>query len=285
LEESSSDNRLPAKCQECIKSSKPFIHALYRKRTGRPGPFIACVLLAGFAVLLMPSQVIFAVNSNKKECVILLHGLFRTSSSMAKLERALSRKGYFTLNVNYPSTKGTIRELTEKVLPEAVSRCVARGCTKIHMVTHSMGGIMARYYLQKETLPEGSRLVMIAPPNQGSEIVDRFKDFFIFKWMNGPAGQELTTSVNSLPNRLGPVPLEVGVIAGKRSLNPIFSALIPGPDDGKVSVERTRLSEMADFFVANSSHTFIMKNDEVIRQVTLFIENGRFDHSGRPKNP
>jgi triacylglycerol lipase len=262
-----------------------FIHALYRKCTGRSGPFIACVLLAGFAVLLMPSQVILAVNSNKKGCVILLHGLFRTSSSMAKMERALSKKGYLTLNVDYPSTKGTIRALTEQVLPEAVSRCVARGCTKIHMVTHSMGGIMARFYLQKETLPQGSRLVMIAPPNQGSEIVDRFKDFFIFKWMNGPAGQELTTSVNSLPNRLGPVPLEIGVIAGKRSLNPIFSALIPGPDDGKVSVERTRLSEMADFFVANSSHTFIMKNDEVIRQVSLFIENGRFDHSGRPKDP
>jgi triacylglycerol lipase len=262
-----------------------FIHALYNKRTGKPEPFIAFVLLVGFTVLLILSQVILAVDSNKKECVILLHGLFRTSSSMAKLERALSEKGYTTLNVDYPSTKGTIRELTEKFLPEAVSRCVDRGCAKIHMVTHSMGGIMARFYLQKEPLPQGSRLVMIAPPNQGSEIVDRFKGFFIFNWMNGPAGQELTTSANSLPNRLGPVPLEIGVIAGNRSLNPIFSALIPGPDDGKVSVERTRMPEMVDFFVVNSSHTFIMRNDEVIRQVSLFLENGRFDHSGRPKDP
>ncbi|MFZ0449134.1 MAG: alpha/beta fold hydrolase [Desulfatiglandaceae bacterium] len=262
-----------------------FIHALYRKRIGKPGPFIACVLLTGFAVSLITPQVILAVNSNKKECVILLHGLFRTSSSMAKLERALSEKGYTTLNVDYPSTKGTIRELTEKVLPETVSRCVAWGCTKIHIVTHSMGGIMARFFLQKNTLPQGSRLVMTAPPNQGSEIVDRLKDFSIFKWMNGPAGQELGTSVDSVPNRLGPVPLEVGVIAGNRSLNPIFSALIPGPDDGKVSVERTRLSEMVDFFVVNSSHTFIMKNDEVIRQVSHFLENGRFDHSGQPTDP
>lgn len=254
-------------------------NAFYRKCPVKPKPFIAFVMLFGLAAFLMPPQVIFAVDSDRKECVILLHGLLRTSSSMAKLERALSEKGYSTLNVNYPSTKGTIRELTEKVLPEAVSRCAARGCRKIHLVTHSMGGIMARLFLQKATLPEGSRLVMIAPPNHGSVIVDRFKDCFLFKWIAGPAVQELGTSGDSVPNRLGPVPLEVGIIAGNRSLNPIFSTLIPGPDDGEVSVESTRLSEMTDFLVVSSCHTFIMKNHEVIRQVSLFLETGRFDHS------
>ncbi len=199
---------------------------------------------------------------------------------MSKLEGALSDIGYDTWNVDYPSTEASIRDLTARVLPTTVARCRRKGCRKIHLVTHSMGGILARSFLQEETLPAGSRMVMLAPPNRGSEVVDRFKGFPLFQWMNGPAGQELGTSPDSLPNCLGPVSVEVGVIAGRRSWNPVFSALIPGEDDGKVSVERTRLPEMVDFLVVRSSHTFIMRDDEVVRQVAHFLGHGRFDHQG-----
>src|ERR1035437_545512 len=99
---------------------------------------------------------------------------------------------------------------------------------------------------------------MLAPPNQGSEVVDKLGRLSLFRWINGPAGQQLGTSGNSLPNQLPVPPVEVGVIAGTRSINWFLSALIPGPDDGKVSVERTKLAGMADFAAVDTTHTFIM---------------------------
>jgi len=120
---------------------------------------------------------------------------------------------------------------------------------------------------------------MLAPPNRGSEVVDYVKDFFAYKWIHGPPGQELGTNPESALNKLKPIDIEVGVIAGDKSLNPIFSALIPGPDDGRVSVERAKLEEMTDFLVVSSTHTYITKNPAVLIQVPYFLEHGKFDHS------
>ena len=122
---------------------------------------------------------------------------------------------------------------------------------------------------------------MLAPPNQGSEVVDKLGWLFLFKWINGPAGNELGTDKNSTPNKLGPANFPVGIIAGDRSINWINSLLIPGRDDGKVSVERTKLAGMSDHIVIHATHPFIMQNREVIRQTIQFLRSGNFDHAIR----
>jgi pimeloyl-ACP methyl ester carboxylesterase len=213
------------------------------------------------------------------ENVILLHGLCRTSRSMTKMQRALTLSGYTVWNVNYPSRTAPISELADDAIGKAIAVCQQNGATKIDFVTHSMGGILVRSYLARHTVPELGRVVMLAPPNEGSEVADKLGDLSLYKWINGPAGNELGTDKNSVPNQIGPAHFPVGVIAGDRSINWINSLfLIPGRNDGKVSVERAKLAGMSDFLVVHATHPFIMRNDEVIRQTIKFLQTGTFEH-------
>lgn len=209
--------------------------------------------------------------------VILLHGLARTKRSMSKLETRLKTEGFRVSNVGYPSREKTVKVLAESVIPAAVEQCRRMGASRIHFVTHSLGGILVRYYLEHRSIPELGRVVMLSPPNGGSELVDTFKNNFFFKWLNGPAGQELGTDANSVPRTLGPVDFDVGIITGDRSVNFILSRIIPGDDDGKVSVENAQADGMKDFIVIHASHTFIMRNSRAINQVVAFLRSGHFE--------
>jgi triacylglycerol lipase len=214
-----------------------------------------------------------------QEEVILLHGLCRTSHSMVKMERALTEAGYKVRNVDYPSRTASVQTLADDAIGKAVGDCQRDGAAKIHFVSHSLGGILVRSYLARHSLPLPGRVVMLAPPNQGSEVVDKLGWIFLFQWINGPAGNELGTDKNSTPNKLGQANFPVGIIAGDRSINWINSLLIPGRDDGKVSVERTRLAGMTDHIVIHATHPLIMRNRETIRQTLQFLRTGNFAHA------
>jgi len=213
------------------------------------------------------------------EHVILLHGLGRTHWSMLRMARTLAASGYRVSNLRYPSHKRAIEYLATNHLSPTVQACRENGADRVHFVTHSLGAILVRYYLAKNKLDELGRVVMLAPPNAGSELADRLADLALFQFAGVPAGQQLGTSEDSLPNRLGPVDYPVGIIAGSRSMNPLLSLFIPGTNDGKVSVDRTRLPGMTDFLVVPYTHTMLMNRYRVIRQTRHFLRQGKFLHS------
>jgi triacylglycerol lipase len=227
---------------------------------------------AGLFVLLLTAGI---VNTAHSQCTILLHGLARSSDSMAKLEAALA-PDYTVVNVDYPSRKHTVEVLSATVLPPALDKC---GDHTVHFVTHSMGGLLIRQYLTQHAIERLGRIVMLGPPNQGSEVIDALGNWPGLEWLNGPAGQQLGTRDNSIPLALGDINSEIGIIAGDRTINFILSSIIPGSDDGKVSVERTKLSTMKDHIIIHTTHPFMMKNDAVIAQVKHFLLHGTFNHN------
>ncbi len=227
-------------------------------------------------LLILTTMIALTGQLSAKEGVILLHGLCRSSASMEKMANALQQAGYVVENVDYPSRTAAIRDLAEQAIGSAIKSKQMQDCSKIHFVTHSMGGILVRSYFSKRKDSRLGRVVMLAPPNQGSEVVDKIGSWRLFRWINGPAGRQLNTKLDSPPHALGKIHFECGVITGDRSINWINSLLIPGKDDGKVSVARSQCAGVKDHRVFHVTHPYIMKNRKVISEVIHFLKRGHF---------
>lgn len=217
-------------------------------------------------------------SRSNKDYVVVLHGIARTYRSMQSLVKFLEANRYPVLNVDYPSTRIPLESLIEHInrQVEGFNRDHQR---KIHFVGYSLGGLLARGVINRHRPPNLGRAVQLAPPNQGSEVADFWKNNFLFQWIFGPAGQDLGAEEKSFDRILGPVDYELGVIAGNRSWDPISSAMIQGPDDGKVSVESTKVPDLTDHIIISTSHTFIIYNREAWHQTIRFIECGKFNRA------
>ena len=205
------------------------------------------------------------------ETVVLLHGLGRTFLSLAWAESRMSRAGFRPLNIGYPSRRRGIPELARHV----ADRLPRDGGGRIHFLTHSMGGIVLRYLRSHALIENLGRVVMLAPPNQGSQLAQKLRTNPLYRLTFGPAGQQLGTEDESIPLELGPVDFELGVIVGNRPHNPL-THLIAGQNDGTVAVDEARVEGMADFLVVRCGHTFIMNDSTVLAETIHFFEHGRF---------
>lgn len=229
-------------------------------------------------ILLLCLLIGFSGPALARDCVVLLHGLARTAGSMDKMQRGLADAGFETVNVGYASRKHTIEELADTAIPQGIAACTEKpGVERIHFVTHSLGGILLRQYLSERWIENLGRVVMLGPPNQGSVAADELQDVPGFDWLNGPAGRQLGKGEDSVPLNLGPADFELGIIAGSRTIDPLTSTLLENPDDGRVSVDDTRLDGMSDFIVVEHSHAFMMRMREPIELTIRFLNTGSFE--------
>jgi triacylglycerol lipase len=214
-----------------------------------------------------------------RDTVVLLHGIAGVPLVMKRLEWSLRRAGYEVHSIGYPSTRHGIEELARDHVGPAIEKIQLASGARLHFVTHSMGGLVLRQWLREQTPESLARVVMLGPPNQGSEVADWLKDTSLYQFVLGPSGQQLGTGVGDFPRQLGPVQFPLGVIAGDCSLNPFFSRRLPGRDDGKVSVASTRVAGMADFVTVRATHTSMVWRRPVLDQVRSFLATGKFQRA------
>jgi pimeloyl-ACP methyl ester carboxylesterase len=212
--------------------------------------------------------------------VLLLHGISRSAISMHLIERALRAEGYAVLNLTYNSRRQSLEEIAAAIAPK-VTEFAAGLSGPLHIITHSMGGLVARVLLalDRPFRPANlGRVVMLAPPNSGSEIADLLQGNWFYRQWFGPAGAQLVTRRDAhLRRLLGRTDFELGIIAGTRSIYPVASLLLPHPSDGRVSVKATRDARAADHIALPVSHPLIVLDRRAIAQALAFLRDGRFE--------
>lgn len=217
------------------------------------------------------------MNAAENDGVVILHGIFRTNRSMSGLANFIENSGYKIINLNYPSTKHSLQELVEIIHPQ-ISELITQVDGKIHFVGYSMGGLLIRSYLKKHMPQKIGRVVMISTPNHGSEVADFIQNWWLYKKLYGPAGQQLITDQSEFASIFANDGFELGVIAGNKPVDPICSHIIGKPNDGKVSIESAKLDCMKEHIIMPYSHTFFPSKRKMWKRVTNFLQSGRFDN-------
>ena len=209
------------------------------------------------------------------EGIVLLHGIFRTSLSMRGLEKYLKKGGYDTLNIGYKSTRFSLEEIVDLIHPK-IKEFAEKHDGQLHFVGYSMGGLIVRAYIKKYRPKNLGRVVMLGTPNQGSEVADKVVDWAFYKWSYGPAGQQLVTDQSKFSHLFGGVDYEAGILAGDCPIDPISSWVIGKPNDGKVSIDSTKLEGMKDHAVLKVSHTMFPHNKNAWKHTLKFLKEGKF---------
>ncbi len=209
-----------------------------------------------------------------RKAALLLHGHGRSGLSMGLLAARLKAAGWATLAPSY-GFGVDLPTILQRLAGPVTAFAAAHD--QLDIVTHSMGGLVARALITAHRPSNLGRVVMCAPPNRGSELADLLVSLNLAETILGPAHAHLVTRRTAANEALlGTVDYELGIIAGNRSLTPVPARLLPPPHDGKVSVQATHLAGMADHIVLPVPHSLMTAHPLTGAQVLHFLAEGRF---------
>lgn len=212
--------------------------------------------------------------------VLLLHGFAGLGLMQRPLGRMLRRAGYRPIEVTYDSWGLSLDRICDRLLPR-LAELDRTSDAPIHIVAHSMGGLVARAMIHRQRPDHLGKVVMLGTPHGGSEVADFLDQYRLLKPILGRAAPALVTRrPEALAALLGSIDYPVGIIAGSRPFLPgAIARLVPLPNDGKVSVASTRLPHAADHIVLPLSHAMLPYHASAQRQIRHFLAHGRFDAS------
>jgi pimeloyl-ACP methyl ester carboxylesterase len=222
------------------------------------------------------------VSDPAKDLIVLLHGIGHSRFNMMGVEHALKKFGYVVLNISYTSTRKKISALADDVKNVLENKAVWQRDAKVHFVCHSLGGLVAHQYLHKikNIIPAGKlgRAVMLGTPHGGSEVADYLHKFPLYRWVFGPAGQELITTVRAKDDT--PAFYDLGIIAGtsgrKYFLTNRLVTWTHKVHDGRVTTKNAKLQGMTDYIEIAVSHSFMAWKKSVYQQIIHFLKTGVF---------
>jgi hypothetical protein len=224
----------------------------------------------------MPLTSAHAAAPQPGETVVLLHGVAMRPFSLGRIAAALRRDGYRVVNLGYPSRTLPLEQIARHHLPAQLRAHRVDAAARVHFVTHSMGGLVLRLYLQEQRPANLGRVVMLGPPNHGSAAADYAATRRLLRWIGGVNLPALGTGEAAVARWLPAADFEVGVIAGTRSIHGLFRRVLRGENDGTVTVESARLEGMKDFLALPRSHTLMLWRRDVLAQARAFLRDGKF---------
>jgi triacylglycerol lipase len=207
------------------------------------------------------------------ELVICLHGLWRSKWAMEPLAKQCVNSGFSCINLPYPSFRNTLEQMVERL--DLLIQKEAENFSKIHLLTHSLGGVIVRRYLDTCSHEKCSKVLMVAPPLQGSMIVDWLGKSPLRRVL-GPAGEFLSTAQMAGECQTISQDVESAVIMGDRVKIPILHHIIEGASDGIIRVQAGKIEGLNHFKVVHADHTFITSDPEVLAAADRFLRTGGF---------
>ncbi len=227
----------------------------------------------------------FGLSGKEKGVVIIFHGIYGESKDLQSIDNFITSEGYAGINIQYPTTEGTIEEITEKYISEHISyyiKYVEEENTKrrnrklpeikINFIVHSLGSVVLRHYLKNHKLEDMGKVIFISPPSHGSHLAD-FPLTSLLKGTLGEAASQFSTVEDSFVNMLGEPNYSCYVMIGDKSNNFLYSWIIPGIDDGMVPFSTARLNNCKYKTIRNSTHTSILTDKRTLEEIRLFLEN------------
>jgi pimeloyl-ACP methyl ester carboxylesterase len=200
--------------------------------------------------------------------VLLLHGLWMRGFAMAMLHRRLREEGFSVHQFEYMSVAAP----PEQAISRLRKRIRSLGPGPVHVVGHSLGGVLALLACRDDDLPQG-RIVCLGSPLNGSGAARGLTNRWGGDMLLGRSRELLEHGLDRWDGTR-----EVGMIAGRMPVGlGAFVGALGDEHDGSVGVEETRLPGLAAHCVLETSHTGMLVSADVARQVAVFLRDGRFD--------